>query len=306
MTAGTTRVGFIGLGAMGKPMCRNLLKAGFPLTVWNRSRPAIDELVAAGAAAGSSSADVGRRSQVVITCVPNSPQVVEVVTGPGGLLEGMAAGSTIVDMSTIDPNVSQQVAARAEARGVRFLDAPVSGGTVGAVNGTLTIMVGGDDAALEEVRPVLAAMGTNIFHVGAVGMGEVVKLCNNLIYAAQMVAVAEAFTMGLKAGADPKMMYEVITRSTGKCVALDTRTPVPGVLPNSPASNDWQPGFMTALMLKDLGLALDFGQALSVPMFITAIAEQVHRLATNEGHGRKDFSALALTVQQMAEVKQSE
>jgi 3-hydroxyisobutyrate dehydrogenase len=296
-----TRVGFIGLGAMGKPMCRNLLKAGFDLTVWNRSQPAIDELAAAGARAAASAADVARQADVIVTCVPNSPQVVEVVTGPGGVLEGAAAGSTIIDMSTIDPNVSQQVAAACAAKGVRFLDAPVSGGTVGAINGTLTIMVGGEAAVLEESRPVLAAMGTNIFHVGAVGMGEVVKLCNNLIYAAQMVAVAEAFTMGAKAGADPQMMFEVITRSTGKCVALDTRTPVPGVVPNSPASNEWQPGFMTALMLKDIGLALDFGKAMSVPMFVTAVAEQVHRLAVNEGHGRKDFSSLALTVQRLAE-----
>lgn len=296
-----TRVGFIGLGAMGKPMCRNLLKAGFDLTVWNRSQSAIDELAAAGAKAGASAAAVARQADVIVTCVPNSPQVVEVVTGPNGVLAGAAAGSTVIDMSTIDPNVSQQVAAACAARGVRFLDAPVSGGTVGAVNGTLTIMVGGDAAVLEEARPVLAAMGTNIFHVGAVGMGEVVKLCNNLIYAAQMVAVAEAFTMGAKAGADPRMMFEVITRSTGKCVALDTRTPVAGVVPNSPASNEWQPGFMTALMLKDIGLALDFGKAMSVPMFVTAVAEQVHRLAVNEGHGRKDFSALALTVQRLAE-----
>jgi 3-hydroxyisobutyrate dehydrogenase len=301
MATGAPRVGFIGLGAMGLPMCRNLLKAGFALTVWNRSRPAIDTLTGEGAAAGASSADVAGRSDVVVVCVPNSPQVVEVVTGPGGVLEGIAPGATIIDMSTIDPNVSQRVAAACAERGVRFLDAPVSGGTIGAVNGTLTIMVGGDAAVLEEVRPVLAAMGTNIFHVGDVGMGEVVKLCNNLIYAAQMVAVAEAFTMGVKAGADPRMMYEVITRSTGKCVALDTRTPVPGVLPASPASNDWQPGFMTALMLKDIGLALDFGKALSIPMFITAISEQVHRLAVNEGHGRKDFSSLALTVQKLAE-----
>jgi 3-hydroxyisobutyrate dehydrogenase len=299
-----TRVGFIGLGAMGTPMCRNLLKQGFPLTVWNRSRPAIDELAAEGARAAASSAEVGRNADVIITCVPNSPQVVEVVTGPNGVLEGAAAGATVIDMSTIDPNVSKQVAAACAAKGVRFLDAPVSGGTVGAVNGTLTIMVGGDAAVLEEVRPVLAALGTNIFHVGDVGMGEVVKLCNNLIYAAQMVAVAEAFTMGVKAGADPKMMFEVITRSTGKCVALDTRTPVPGVVPTSPASNDWQPGFMTALMLKDLGLALDFGKATAVPMFVTAVAEQVHRLAVNDGHGRKDFSALALTVQKLAEVKE--
>lgn len=303
MTTGTTRVGFIGLGAMGKPMCRNLLKAGFPLTVWNRSRPAVDELAAAGAQAGASAADVAGRSDVVITCVPSSPQVTEVITGPEGVLEGIAAGATVIDMSTIDPEVSQQMAAACAAKGVRFLDAPVSGGTVGAVNGTLTIMVGGDPAVLEAARPVLAAMGANIYHVGDVGMGEVVKLCNNLIYAAQMVAVAEAFTMGVKAGADPKMMYEVIHKSTGNCVALETRTPVPGVLPNSPASNNWQPGFMTDLMLKDLGLALDFGKAQRVPMFITAVAEQVHRLATNQGHGRKDFSALAQTIKQLAEVQ---
>jgi 3-hydroxyisobutyrate dehydrogenase len=241
---------------------------------------------------------------VVITCVPNSPQVIEVISGPNGLLEGMAAGGTIVDTSTIDPNVSQQMATACAARGVRFLDAPLSGGTVGAVNGTLTIMVGGDPAVLEEVRPVLAAMGTNIFHVGPHGMGEVVKLCNNLIYAAQMVAVAEAFTMGVKAGADPKMMFEVIAKSTGNCVALQTRTPVAGVVENSPASNDWKPGFMTELMLKDLGLALDFGKAQRVPMFVTAISEQVHRLAVNEGYGRKDFSALALTIQRLATIQQ--
>lgn len=304
MSTTTPRVGFIGLGAMGAPMCRNLLKAGFPLTVWSRSRPPIEALVAEGAQAGTSSADVARRSDIVLLCVPNSPQVIEVITGPNGVLEGIAQGATIVDTSTIDPNVSKQMAAACAAKGVRFLDAPLSGGTIGAINGTLTIMVGGDPAVLEEVKPVLAAMGTNIFHVGDHGMGEVVKLCNNLIYAAQMVAVAEAFTMGVKAGADPKMMFEVIAKSTGNCVALQTRTPVAGVVENSPASNDWKPGFMTDLMTKDLGLALDFGKAQRVPMFVTAVAEQVHRMACNEGHGRKDFSALSLTIKRLAEVQQ--
>ncbi len=293
-------VGFIGLGAMGRHMARNLLKAGFRVVAYNRSRAAVDAAVQAGAEAASNPREVGERAAVLGLCLPNSPEVREVVLGAQGALPALRAGSVIVDMSTLAPQAAQEFAAACRARQVEYLDAPVSGGTVGAERGTLTIMVGGERGAYEKVQPVLQSLGKNLYYVGPSGMGQVVKLCNQLVYAAQMVAVAEAFAMGRRAGADPRLIFEILRRSTANCTALETRTPVKGVVPDSPASNDWVPGFMTDLMLKDLGLALDAGRQTGVPMFATVTVEQVHRVASNRGHGRKDFSAVALAIDELA------
>jgi 3-hydroxyisobutyrate dehydrogenase len=294
------KVGFIGLGAMGRHMARNLLKAGFPVVVYNRSRPGIDAVVEVGGVAAADPRAVGEQVWLLALCLPNSPEVREVLLGPRGALAGMPADGVVVDMSTIAPRAAQELAAACAERRVQYLDAPVSGGTVGAERGTLTIMVGGDPQAYERAQPVLQAVGKNLYHVGPSGMGQVIKLCNQLVYAAQMVAVAEAYAMGLRAGADPRLIYEILRRSTGNCTALETRAPVKGVVPDSPASNNWAPGFMTDLMLKDLGLALDAGRQSGVPMFVTAAVEQLHRIATNSGHGRQDFSAVALAIDSLA------
>jgi len=287
------KLGFIGLGAMGLPMTRNLVAAGHQVTVASRSRPPVDEAMAFGAIDGGTVTDVARSSEVLIICVPNSPDVEQVLDG---VIPALAPGTIVVDCSTIDPYVERAQHERVAVAGAHYLDAPVSGGTVGAKKGTLTLMVGGDPATLEAARPALDPMAGLIVHVGGPGMGQVVKLCNNLIYAAQMLATAEATAMALRSGVDMHKLLEVLVHSTGDCTAVRTRLPVPGVIPDSPASNGWQPGFMTDLMAKDLDLALSYAARAGVPVSSTAVARQALTAASTAGFGREDFSALAKVV----------
>jgi len=294
------KLGFVGLGAMGLPMTRNLVAAGHHVTVASRRRPPIDEAVSFGAIDGGTLPDVASGSEVLVLCVPNSPDVVQVVDA---VLPALGPGTIVVDCSTIDPEVERAQHERVTATGARYLDAPVSGGTVGAQNGTLTLMVGGDDATLTAARPALEPMAGLIVHVGGPGMGQVVKLCNNLIYAAQMVATAEATGLALRSGVDMDKLLEVLLHSTGDCTAVRTRLPVPGVIPESPASNGWKPGFMTDLMAKDLDLALSYGARAGVPLATTAAARQVLTAAVTAGFGREDFSALAKVVLRLAGVE---
>ncbi|HLI75149.1 MAG TPA: NAD(P)-dependent oxidoreductase [Acidimicrobiales bacterium] len=291
------KLGFVGLGAMGLPMTRNLVEAGHEVYVASRSRPPVDEAVGFGAIDGGTLTDVATAGEVTILCVPNSPDVVDVLDG---MLPGLGPGKIVVDCSTIDPDVERSQHERVRATGAHYLDAPVSGGTVGAQKGTLTLMVGGDAATLDDARPALEPMAGLIVHVGGPGMGQVVKLCNNLIYAAQMVATAEATALALRSGADATKLLEVLVHSTGDCTAVRTRLPVPGVVPDSPASNGWRPGFMTDLMAKDLDLALGYGAAAGVSMPATAAARQVLTAASTAGYGREDFSALAKVVLSLA------
>jgi len=291
------RIGFIGLGAMGLPMTGHLIGAGHDVTVASRSRGPIDAALALGAHDGHTPLQVAEASEVVILCVPNSPEVVEVVDG---MIAGLGAGKTVVDCSTIDPEVERAQHVRVTATGARYLDAPLSGGTAGARNGVLTLMVGGDEATLGDVTPVLSAFARLIVHVGGPGMGQVVKLCNNLIYAAQMLATAEATALALRSGADPSQLLEVLTHSTGDCVAVRTRLPVAGVIAESPASNDWKPGFMTDLMAKDLDLALGYAARSGVPLASTATVRQMLTAASGAGYGREDFSALSKVVMKLA------
>jgi 3-hydroxyisobutyrate dehydrogenase len=287
------RIGFIGLGAMGLPMAGHLVAAGHDVTVASRGRGPIDAAVALGAADGGSPLGVAEASDVIMLCVPNSPEVIEVIDA---MLPALGPGKTVIDTSTIDPEVERAQHSRVAATGARYLDAPLSGGTAGAHNGVLTLMVGGDQTTLDEVTPVLDAFAALIVHVGGPGMGQVVKLCNNLIYAAQMTATAEATALAVKSGVDMHKLYEVITHATGDCVAVRTRLPVPGVVPESPASNDWQPGFMTDLMAKDLDLALGYAANAGVPLATTATARQMLTAAQSAGYGREDFSAVAKVV----------
>jgi 3-hydroxyisobutyrate dehydrogenase len=286
-------VGFIGLGAMGLPMTRHLLEAGHEVTVASRSRGPIDSAVALGARDGGSPKAVAASGDLVILCVPSSPQVAEVVDA---MLPELRAGQVVVDCSTIDPEVARTQHGLVTGRGAGFLDAPLSGGTAGAEAGTLTVMVGGDAATLETARPVLDAFAARIVHVGAAGMGQVAKLCNNLIYAAQMLATSEATALAVKSGVDLDKLLEVVVHSTGDCVAVRTRLPVAGVVPDSPASNGWRPGFMTDLMAKDLDLALGYGASVGVPLTGTANARQALTAATVAGYGREDFSAVAKVI----------
>jgi 3-hydroxyisobutyrate dehydrogenase len=287
------KLGFVGLGAMGLPMTRNLLGAGHDVTVASRSRPPIEAAVSLGATEAVTLTEVAATSEVVIVCVPNSPEVVEVVDG---LLPGLRPGTVVIDCSTIDPDVERAQHEKVAAAGARYLDGPLSGGTVGAEKGTLTVMVGGDPSTLDEARPVLGSVAALVVHVGGPGMGQVVKLCNNLIYAAQMVATAEATALAARSGVEMGKLLEVLLHSTGDCTAVKTRLPVAGVIPESPASNGWKPGFMTDLMAKDLDLALSYGARAGVPMTTTATARQVLTAASTAGYGREDFSALAKVV----------
>jgi 3-hydroxyisobutyrate dehydrogenase len=287
------QLGFIGLGAMGLPMTRHLVKAGHDVTVASRGRGPIDEAVAFGATEGATPADVARAADIVMLCVPNSPDVEGVVAA---LLPGLRPGAVVVDCSTIDPDVERAQHELVTTAGGRYLDAPLSGGTAGAKNGTLTLMVGGDEAVLDDARPALEPFSGLIVHVGGPGMGQVVKLCNQLIYAAQMVATAEATALAVKSGVDLAKLYEVLVHSTGDCVAVRTRLPVPGVVPESPASNGWQPGFMTALMAKDIDLALGLGTHCGVPLDTAAHARQALTAAITAGYGREDFSAVAKVI----------
>jgi 3-hydroxyisobutyrate dehydrogenase len=285
-------VGFIGVGAMGRPMAANLIKKGFTVTAYDASAEALAAIVNLGAAKAGSSADAARASDVVITILPSSANVVAAYLGEGGVLEGAAAGRLCVDMSTIDPATSRLVAATACKRGLRFIDAPVSGGVPRAEDGTLAIMVGGDGKDVDEAHPVLAAMGANIIHVGPVGSGEVAKLCNNLIAGVAAVAVSEAFRIAEGFGVDPTVLTDVISKSSGNTFVMEHMHPVPGLVAKAPANRDYAPGFTTDLMAKDLGLAVNAARELRVPVVVAPAAQQVLRLASSHGYGRKDFSSV--------------
>jgi 3-hydroxyisobutyrate dehydrogenase len=291
------RIGFIGLGAMGAPMTRHLIAAGHDVTVASRSRPPVDAAVAAGARAGDGPAGVVSASEVTILCVPDGPDVVAVLDAAA---DELAPGKIVVDTSTIDPQVEREQHARVAAAGASYLDAPLSGGTVGAERGTLTLMVGGDGAVLDAARPALEPFAGLIVHAGGPGFGQVVKLCNQLVYAAQMLAVAEAATLAVKEGVDLGVLYDVMTHATGDCVALRTRIPFEGARPDTPASNGWKPGFMTALMAKDVGLVLQESARAGVPSVSAQSVEPVLAAAVAAGFGREDFSAIGKIVRDHA------
>ena len=291
------KIGFVGLGAMGLPMTRHLVEAGHDVTVASRRRPPVDAAVAFGATEGDGPRGVVDASEITILCVPNSPEVVSVVDAA---LPALGAGKIVVDTSTIDPEVERAQHDRVSATGARYLEAPLSGGTAGAQKGTLTLMVGGDEDTLGAARRALEPFAGLIVHVGGPGMGQVVKLCNNLIYAAQMLATAEATVMAERSGVDLAQLYEVLTHATGDCVAVRTRLPAEGVVPDSPASNGWAPGFMTDLMAKDLDLAIGYAASQRTPLFTSGVVRQVLGAASQAGYGREDFSALAKIVRQLA------
>ena len=294
-------IGFIGIGVMGRPMTLNLLKAGHQVTIFARhpEKPGVQEVVQAGAKQAPSPRAVAMASDIVITMVPNSPEVEEVVAGPQGILEGARKGLIIVDMSTIAPTVSRKLAEQAKARGVSFLDAPVSGGSQGAINGTLTIMVGGEQEAVEQARPVLEAMGKkeNIFHVGPVGSGEVVKLVNNVLCGAIAAAIAESFVLGVKAGADVAIMEKVVGVSTGASWQLSNQFPLRAF------NGSFQPGFMTDLLYKDLGLALDLAHESQTPDAMIALSKQLYEKAREAGYGHEDYTSLLKVLEQQAGVE---
>ncbi len=292
------QIGFIGIGVMGQPMTLNLLKADHHVTIFARhpDKPEVQEVLNAGARLAPSSRAVAMASDIVITMVPNSMQVEEVVMGPHGVLEGSRKGLIIVDMSTIAPSVSRKLAEAASAKGVHFLDAPVSGGSQGAVNGTLTIMVGGEREIFEQVRPVLEPMGKkeNIFHVGPTGTGQVVKIVNNMLAGAIAAVTAEAFLLGVKAGAEVDMMAKIIGVSTGASWQLANQFPLRAF------NGSFQPGFMTDLLHKDLGLALDLAAERQTPVMITALTRQLYEMARAAGYGHNDYTSVLKVLEGIA------
>src|SRR5262252_1210672 len=294
------KIGFIGLGTMGQPMASNLLDAGHALQVYDVDPSRMLPLEEKGADPASSARHAATGAEVVISMLPASRHVLDAMLGPDGVVEGLRPGSTVIDMSTVDPGTTRRVAEAVTARDCTMLDAPVSGSSIGARDGTLTIMVGGDPAVLELHRDLLGAMGTNVIHCGPIGMGETVKLANNMLAGTSMVAVAEAFAIGIRSGADPRVLMDVISKSTGNCWML-RRAPVPGLVADAPVNDGFAPGFMVDLMRKDLGLALDAGAELGLPLALTAMTHQLYALASRHGYGRLDMSAVAKLLEGAAE-----
>jgi 3-hydroxyisobutyrate dehydrogenase len=286
------KIGFIGTGTMGQPMLANLVKKGFQVVAWDVVPAALDAAEKLGAARAGSIRETAAEGDLVITMLPSSANVEAAYLGVGGIIEGAEAGRLCVDMSTIDPGTSQRVATRLRERGIRFIDAPVSGGVGGAAAGTLAIMVGGDNRDLDEARPALAAMGSNIIHVGAVGAGEVAKLCNNLISGSALIAVAEAFRIGEAFGVDLQILTSVIAKSSGATWVMEHMHPVPGIVDGAASSRQYAPGFMTDLMAKDLGLAVNAAREKRVPVVVAPAAQQLYRMASSHGLGREDFSSV--------------
>lgn len=286
-------VGFIGLGIMGRPMARNLLKAGYSLIVHSRSRGPVDELVKTGAKAAGSPREVAGQSDVLITMLPNSPDVEQVALGPDGIIEGARRGLVFIDMSTISPIVSQKIGSALEPKGVAMLDAPVSGGEKGAVEGTLSIMVGGDRGAFEAVRPVLQAMGKTITLLGPLGFGGFTKLANQIIVAGNLTALAEALTLGRKAGLDRELLLTALAGGLAGSRCLDQKRP-------NYLAGSYEPGFKIDLHYKDLGLIMESARALGVPLPATAVVQELFNAMRVKGRGGMDHSGIITLLEDLA------
>jgi 2-hydroxy-3-oxopropionate reductase len=286
-------IGFIGLGIMGKPMARNLMKAGYPLVVYNRTASKADELVAAGARQVGSPREVAESAEVIITMVADSPEVEQIILGPQGVLESVKAGSVVIDMSSISPVVTQKIAAELARKGAAMLDAPVSGGEIGAVQGTLSIMVGGDEAVFEEVRPILEKMGKSVVRVGEIGAGGFTKLSNQIIVAAALQAIAEGMVLAQKAGVDIQRVYEAIKGGMAGGRTLDMKIPLL-------AQHKFEPGFKMDLHIKDLKNALLAGKSLGVPLPATGLIHELFTACSAQGKGQKDHSVIYTLLEQLA------
>jgi 3-hydroxyisobutyrate dehydrogenase len=286
------KIAFVGLGHMGAPMARNLVKAGHSLVVYDVVQANVQALTGLGALAAASAKDAASQAEWVITMLPSSPHVRSVYQGAEGVLAGAARGTTLIDCSTIDPHTAREVAAAAASSGHEMADAPVSGGTAGAEAGTLTFMVGGRPEVFDRIAPVLRNMGKNIVHCGAAGTGQVAKICNNMLLGISMIGVAEAMNLGATLGIDPKVLAGIINTSSGRCWSSDTYNPYPGVMENVPAARGYTGGFGADLMLKDLGLATDAAKLSKQPVMMGALAQQLYQALSARGAGAQDFSAI--------------
>ena len=293
------KIGFIGTGVMGTPMAKNVLSAGHSLTIFARNPNKVHALVAQGAVLAETKQELAQKSEIIVTMLPNTPEVEEVVLGPEGILDTAHPDTIIIDMSTIDPEASRVLHLTCTQKDVHFLDAPVSGGSNGAEKGTLTIMVGGNREAFDRALPVLEAMGKkeNIFYVGSSGAGEVIKLANNMLCGIIAAATAEALILGVKAGANIEDLHKIISVSTGQSWQLVNQFPA------RVYNRSFQPGFMTNLLHKDLGLALNLANQMHVPVPITSITRQLYEISRTAGYGTKDYTALTRLFEDWANVE---
>jgi 2-hydroxy-3-oxopropionate reductase len=290
------KIGFIGLGIMGKPMAKNLLKAGYSLTVYDIVPEKTKEVVKAGANAGSSNKEVAEKSEIIITMLPNSPEVKDAVLGPGGVLEGAKAGTILIDMSSIAPLASQEIAGKAKEKGVIMLDAPVSGGEPKAVEGTLAIMVGGPQETFDQVKDILGIMGASVTLVGEIGSGNMTKLANQIIVALNIAAMSEAMVLAAKAGVDPEKVFQAIRGGLAGSTVLDAKMPL--VL-----KGNFKPGFRIELHIKDLANALDTAHGIGVSVPLSAAVMEVMQALKVDGKGTDDHGGIIQFYEKLAKVQ---
>lgn len=296
-------IAFIGLGNMGGPMAANLIKAGHEVTVFDLSADAVAKLQAQGASSANSASEAAQQKDVVVSMLPAGKHVESVYLADGGILSVVSTDTLLIDSSTIDAATAKKVAQACAAKGVQFIDAPVSGGVGGAQAGTLTFIVGGEDQAFSKAQPILAAMGKNIFHAGAHGAGQVAKICNNMLLSILMCGTAEALQLGIDHGLDPKVLSDIMLQSSGRNWTLELYNPCPDVMENVPSSNNYQGGFMVDLMAKDLGLAMDaaLGSQSSTPM--GTLARSLYAMHSLQGNGKLDFSSIFQMYQRETDAK---
>ena len=285
------RIGMVGLGAMGAPMARNLLKAGHTLKVYDKAKAAVDALISDGAQPATQDS-LARDVDAIITVLRTGEVVTEVLTGDAGLFAQAKADTLFIDSSTIDVNTARTLSAQAVVAGMTMLDAPVSGGVPGAEAATLTFMVGGEDADVIRARPILEAMGRSIVHVGPAGAGQAAKICNNMVLGISTIAIAEAFRLADKLGLKAETLYEIVSRSSGDCWVLNNNHPVPDLVPTSAANHDYRPGFSSALMLKDLRLSQDAAHHFGAYTPLGAKAAELYDEFVQTGNAELDYSAI--------------
>ncbi len=290
-----TKIGYIGLGIMGASMTRNLMKAGHELVVHNRSRAIVDQLVSEGATPANNPREVAEQVEVVFTNVPDSPDVEKVVLGENGIIEGAHEDLVFVDNSTIKPETARHIASQLAEVGVPALDAPVSGGDIGARDGTLSIMVGGPEDAFNHVLSLFEVMGQTVIHVGDSGAGQIAKVANQVVVGGTMVAMAEAIIIAQRAGADPEKVVQAISRGAAQCWALDNK-------PHKLFSRDLSPGFKAHMQAKDLKICIDTGRTYNSPLPLTAVAHQLYEMMVSMGNGELDNSAVTTVYEALADV----
>ncbi|CEG55664.1 putative 3-hydroxyisobutyrate dehydrogenase, mitochondrial [Legionella fallonii LLAP-10] len=296
------KIGFVGLGHMGLPMAINLVKAGHSVTGYDLNDSAMDRLSDAGGLIANNLIEISKEQDVLITMLQSGQQVLHVCTGVDGLLSQAKEGALFIDCSTIDVKTSREVHQIAQENHLLAVDAPVSGGVAGATAATLTFMVGGDEKAYNAARPILSIMGQKIIHTGNAGNGQAAKICNNMILGISMIAISEAFTLAEHLGLSADKLFDVVNNSSGQCWALSKYVPVPGILENVPANNNYTPGFAATMMLKDLNLSQDTARSIHLETPLGAISTELYQRLIDQGLGEKDFSAIIKLIAQGKEV----